>query len=99
MKIGTDNSDGRPGSLDQVGTVTTRHSTPVTRPTLPSTGDQLTVSDAARMLQAATDSAQSGPAVRHDVIERLRALMAEGRLDSDAVKLADAIIDTWIDQP
>jgi flagellar biosynthesis anti-sigma factor FlgM len=96
MKIGTDNSDGRTGGLDPLKGVT-RPNAPVGRQTQPSGADQLTLSPEARLLQAARESVQSGVAVRQDVVDRLRALVAEGRLSGDAAALADSIIDSWID--
>ena len=96
MKIGTENSDGRTGGLDPLNGVS-RHSTPASRPLPSGSSDQVTLSEAARLLQAAGDSVQSGAPVRSDVVERLRALVASGQLAGDAAKLADAIIDNWID--
>ena len=96
MKIGTENSDGRTGGLDPLNGVS-RHTTPAARPLQSGSADQLTLSEAARLLQAAGESMQSGVPVRHDIVERLRALVAAGQLAGDAAKLADAIIDSWID--
>ena len=96
MKIGTENADGRTGGLDPLKGVS-RHTTPAARPLSSGSGDQVTLSEAARLLQAAGESVQSGVPVRHDVVERLRALLADGQLAGDAAKLADAIIDSWLD--
>ena len=96
MKIGTDNSDGRTSGLDPLN-VATRHNAPATRPAQTAGGDQLTLSAAARLLQTARESMQSGVPVRQDVVDRLRALLADGQLSVDAAKLADSIIDNWID--
>ncbi len=96
MKITTDNSDGRTGGLEPLGGVT-RHQAPATRSTQASESDQLTLSPAVRMLQAARESVDAGVPVRQDVVERLRALLADGQLGGDAARLADAIIDSWID--
>jgi len=96
MKIGTDNADGRTGGLDPLNGVT-RPNSPVGRQAPASGADQLTLSPAVRMLQAASESVQSGVPVRQDVVDKLRALIAEGRLSSDASALAESIIDSWID--
>jgi flagellar biosynthesis anti-sigma factor FlgM len=95
MKIGTDNSDGRTGGLDPLNNVT-RPSAPAGRQSQTSAADQLTLSPAMRMLQAASESA-SDVAVRQDVVHKLRTLIAEGRLSADAAALADSIIESWID--
>jgi len=95
MKIGTDNSDGRTGGLDPLKNVT-RPNSPVGRQTQASGADQLTLSPAVRMLQAASESV-SDATVRQDVVDKLRALIAEGQLSGDTAALADSIIDSWID--
>jgi flagellar biosynthesis anti-sigma factor FlgM len=96
MKIGTENSDGRTGGLDPLNGVSGQ--TPsAARQLQPLSGDQVTLSAAARLLQAAGESLQSGAPMRHEVVERLRALVADGQLAGDAAGLADAIIDSWID--
>ena len=61
--------------------------------------DQVTVSPEARLLQIATDRASEAPAVRSELVERMRALMAEGKIGADATALADAIIDNWLAAP
>jgi flagellar biosynthesis anti-sigma factor FlgM len=96
MKIGTDNGDGRTGGLDPLKNVA-RPGVPAGRQAQVPGADQLTLSPEARLLQAARESVQSGVPVRQDVVDRLRALIAEGRLSADAAKLADSIIDSWID--
>src|SRR5262245_21708670 len=96
MKIGTENSDGRTSGLDPLNGVS-RHSTPAARSLQAGSGDQLKLSEAARLLQAAGESVQSGMPVRLEIVERLRALVADGQLAGDAAKLADSIIDSWID--
>ena len=58
--------------------------------------DQLTLSPEARALQAAADSA-SAP-IRQDIVDRMRALLDKGAIGEDAPKLADAIIDDWIER-
>ena len=96
MKIGTDNSDGRTSGLDPLNAVT-RPTAPAARPAQAGGADQLTLSPAARLLQTARESVQSGAPVRQDVVDRLRALLADGQLSCDAARLADSIIDSWID--
>ena len=96
MKIGTDNSDGRTGGLDPLNGVA-RQQAPATRPAQVPEGDHLTLSSAARVLQAAQESVDTGVPIRQDVVDRLRALLADGQLGGDAASLADAIIDNWIE--
>lgn len=55
--------------------------------------DQLTLSPEAQLLKAAVDTAAGDPAVRSDIVERMRALLEQGGVGDDASRLADAMID------
>lgn len=56
--------------------------------------DQLTLSPEARLLQAAAaDAAAGDPAVRADVVARMRELLNQGAIGDDASRLAEALID------
>jgi flagellar biosynthesis anti-sigma factor FlgM len=55
--------------------------------------DQLTLSAEAQLLKAATEAAAGDPAVRTELVEKMRALVAEGKVGTDADSLADALID------
>ena len=69
------------------------------RPSVAGGEDQITVSADARLLQIATEQASHDTGVRADVVERMRALMADGKLGADTSALADAIIDNWLAGP
>lgn len=58
-----------------------------------STADQLTLSPEAQLLKAAADAASSDPAVRAELVEKMRALLADGKIGIDADQLAESLID------
>jgi flagellar biosynthesis anti-sigma factor FlgM len=62
-------------------------------------GDALTLSSDAQFLQAATELASGAPAVRQDVVDRMKKLLEEGKVGNDAGALADAIIDDMLPKP
>jgi flagellar biosynthesis anti-sigma factor FlgM len=59
----------------------------------PATTDQLTLSAEAQLLKAAADAASSDPAVRTALVEKMRALLTDGKIGTDADQLADSLID------
>ena len=65
--------------------------------------DRVEVSDDAKRVQRivadAVQDVATAPAVRQDVVDRARALLASGELGRDSAKLADAIINDLIDRP
>ena len=56
--------------------------------------DSLTLSPELRMLQ--TGAQGDTVAVRADVVERMRQMLADGEIGNDASALADALIDNWL---
>ena len=56
-------------------------------------GDQVTVSADARFATSAIDAARKTPDVRSAVVERAKALLADGKVGDDPYRLADALID------
>lgn len=69
--------------------------------TRPVTGgsDALKLSPEARLLQAAADQTLGPPAIRKDVVDRMRALLDAGQVGNDPGTLADAMIDDWLNEP
>jgi flagellar biosynthesis anti-sigma factor FlgM len=61
--------------------------------------DQVRLSNDVQFVQAATAAAHQAPEVRQDVVERMRALLQAGQIGNDPERLADALIDSWIDTP
>ena len=61
--------------------------------------DALKLSPEARLLQAAADQTLGPPAIRKDVVDRMRALLDAGQIGNDPGKLADAMIDDWLTEP
>jgi flagellar biosynthesis anti-sigma factor FlgM len=98
MKISNDNTGNPADPTGPVAGAKTAQGGAV-RPAAPGAVDEVTVSPEARLLQIATDRAAQSPAIRSDVVERMRALMAEGKVGTDAAALADAIIDNWLAAP
>ena len=59
--------------------------------------DQVSVSPAAQFASSAIDAAHKSPDVRPDVVERAKALLADGKIGNDPHRLADAMIDKMLD--
>ena len=59
--------------------------------------DQVRVSADAKFASSAIDAARNTPDVRRDVVERAKALLADGTIGNDPYRLADALIDKTID--
>jgi flagellar biosynthesis anti-sigma factor FlgM len=58
-----------------------------------SKADQLTLSPEAQLLKAAAQAAAGDPAVRAELVEKMRALLADGKIGTDADQLAESLID------
>jgi flagellar biosynthesis anti-sigma factor FlgM len=58
-----------------------------------SKADQLTLSPEAQLLKAAADAATGDPAVRAELVEKMRALLVDGKIGTDADQLAESLID------
>jgi flagellar biosynthesis anti-sigma factor FlgM len=55
--------------------------------------DRVEVSSDARLMATALKAANDAPAVRRDVVERMRKLLETGELGKDSAKVADKLID------
>ncbi len=55
--------------------------------------DRVEVSADAKLLTAALDAAQKAPAVRTELVERLRVKLNAGEIGNDSGRLADRMID------
>jgi len=62
-------------------------------------GDRLELSGDLQTIRSAIDTAASLPDVRQDVVDRMKAMLADGTLGADAAELANAIIDRWLTTP
>jgi flagellar biosynthesis anti-sigma factor FlgM len=60
--------------------------------------DRVEVSPDAQLLKTALDEAQKSPAIRTELVERLREKLNAGELGKDAGKLADRLIDDLLDR-
>ena len=95
MKIENDKPNPLTGAADSLNpTNAIGPSAAAAKGTTPaSRGDQLTLSPEAQLLQAAADAASGDPAVRSDLVARMRELLGQGRVGADATRLAEALID------
>lgn len=97
MKIDGSNVDALREALERVGGPTA----PVGN-AAPQRGDQVRGRDEthfssdAQWLQTVAAAAKTGPDVRSDVVERMRAALNKGQLGVDPERLADALLDSWI---
>ena len=57
------------------------------------TTDRVEVSEDAKLLTSALDAAQKAPAIRTELVERLKQKLAKGEVGNDSAKLADRLID------
>jgi flagellar biosynthesis anti-sigma factor FlgM len=57
------------------------------------TRDRVEVSPDAQLLTTALDAAQKAPAIRTELVERLKQKLNSGELGKDSHKLADRLID------
>jgi flagellar biosynthesis anti-sigma factor FlgM len=57
------------------------------------TGDDLRLSDDARLMHTVMQSAQEALNIRQDVVERMRTALANGTVGNDPHALADALLD------
>jgi len=96
VKINSESPNPLTGATDPLGRTAETTSSGGKTPAPATQNDQLTVSPEARQLQAA---ASEPPAVRSDVVERMRELLNQGQVGNDPAALADSIIDDWLDKP
>ena len=61
--------------------------------------DKVRLSSDAQFVQAATAAAHQAPEIRQDLVARMRALLDAGEVGSDPARLADALIDSWVETP
>lgn len=64
----------------------------------PAAGDRVEVSADAKLLAAATDAAQKSPAVRTELVERMKQKLNAGELGNDSGKIADKMIDDLLNR-
>ena len=92
MKINHNDTNGLTGATDPSLRVAGTRGSGAGKPSTPAaSGDQLTISPEARLLQVARDA--EPPAIRQDVVERARKALEAGQVGNDASSLANALID------
>jgi len=62
----------------------------------PAASDEVRLSSDARLMQTVMQNAQQALNVRQDVVERMRAALANGKVGNDPHALADALLDRLI---
>jgi flagellar biosynthesis anti-sigma factor FlgM len=94
MKIENDKPNPLTGQADALSPIAPGAAPASTNTSAPvNAADQLTLSAEAQLLKAATDAAAGDPAVRTELVEKMRALLADGKVGTDADSLADSLID------
>jgi flagellar biosynthesis anti-sigma factor FlgM len=94
MKIENDKPNPLAGQTDPLASTAPAASASAAGKTAAQTkADQLTLSPEAQLLKAAADAAASDPAVRAELVEKMRALLADGKIGTDADQLAESLID------
>lgn len=58
--------------------------------------DEVRLSPEAQLALAANAAVQQEPAIRQDVVEKMKALLDKGEIGNDPHKLADALINSWL---
>lgn len=97
MKIDGYNAGAVQGQTERADGVASRGTREAGAPA--SEGDQVRLSNDVQFVQAATAAARQAPEIRQDVVDRMRALLKAGQVGNDPGRLADALIDSWIDTP
>ena len=59
-------------------------------------GDSVRLSEIAQFATNAVSAAENAPEIRQHKVERAKAMLADGTLGNDSLKLADALIDRAI---
>jgi flagellar biosynthesis anti-sigma factor FlgM len=97
VKIEGQRADLLNQALDRVGRPTppAGNQTTTTSALSATTGDAVQLSGDAQLMQAAMKAADHAPAIRQDVVEKMRAALAKGEIGNDAQQLADSMLDRW----
>lgn len=61
-------------------------------------GDRVEVSKDAQLMTTALKAASDAPAIRQELVDRMRELLEKGDLGRDSVKLADRMIDDLLNR-
>src|SRR5215471_6396488 len=95
MKIENDKPNPLTGQTDALSPTAPAGAAPAsnTASAPANAADQLTLSAEAQLLNAAADAAAGDPAVRSELVEKMRALLADGKIGTDADSLAESLID------
>jgi Anti-sigma-28 factor, FlgM len=95
MKIDCDKLGVQPGPVDRLTRPGDARTTGGSAPTHGG-GDHLQLSPDAQTVRAGVEAAATQPDIRADLVDRMRELLNEGGLGADKSRLANAIIDGWL---
>ena len=98
MKIDGYNSGAIHGQGDRTDAVSGRD-VGESDPSSSAATDQVRLSNDVHLVQAATVAAEQAPEIRQDVVARMRGLLDAGQIGNDHERLADALMDSWIQTP
>lgn len=92
MKIDSHGLSHSPSPADRLTALGPGHTGPP-RPTASTSTDRAQISSDAAFIGAAIRAAEDAPAVRADVVQRARQMMAASAVGNDLGRLADRLID------
>jgi flagellar biosynthesis anti-sigma factor FlgM len=98
MKIDGYNAGAIQGQTERADGVASRGAREAGTPASEGT-DQVRLSNDVQFVQAATAAAVQAPEIRPDLVDRMRALLNAGEIGNDPGRLADALIDSWVETP
>jgi flagellar biosynthesis anti-sigma factor FlgM len=93
MKINNDGPGALSNAADQVGRARSEQAQADKNRATASGGDALKVSPEAQLLKTLAEQSAGAPAIRQDVVDRMKALLDAGKVGDDPDALADAILD------
>lgn len=94
MKINNDGAGAISNATDPLArTKAEQGGSDNTRPAAGAAADAVKLSPEAQFLKTMADQSVGEPAIRQDVVDRMKALLDAGKVGHDAGALADAMID------
>jgi flagellar biosynthesis anti-sigma factor FlgM len=96
MKIEGNRPNLDQAALQRLDRAASEGSKPAATPAKTGTGDRVALSADAALANDAMKAATDAPSVRPEVVQKMRALLAAGKLGTDAHSLADSLIDSMV---
>lgn len=100
MKINNDGTGALSNATDSLTRTKATADQAETEKARPATsgGDALKLSPEAQFLKTLSEQSGGAPAIRQDVVDRMKALLDAGKVGNDVGALADALIDDLTNQ-